>query len=47
MLVQRKWSRIFEGRVYGNLSKERSGKKVSVMTRFYPKNYEISFADMP
>jgi inosine/xanthosine triphosphate pyrophosphatase family protein len=21
--------------------------KVSVMTRFYPKNHEISFADMP
>ena len=38
----------FEGRVYGNLSKERSGKKgFGYDPIFIPKGYEISFADMP
>lgn len=37
----------FEGRVYGNLSKERSGKKgFGYDPIFIPKGYEISFADM-
>ena len=38
----------FEGRVYGNLSKEKSGKKgFGYDPIFIPENYEISFADMP
>lgn len=38
----------FEGRVYGNLSRERSGKKgFGYDPIFIPENYEISFADMP
>ena len=38
----------FEGRVYGNLSREKSGKKGFGYDQiFIPKGYEISFADMP
>ena len=38
----------FEGRVYGNLSRQRSGKKgFGYDPIFIPKGYEISFADMP
>lgn len=38
----------FEGRVYGNLSREKSGKKgFGYDPIFIPKGYEISFADMP
>lgn len=38
----------FEGRVYGNLSRERSGKKgFGYDPIFIPENYNISFADMP
>ena len=38
----------FEGRVYGDLSTERSGNKgFGYDPIFIPKNHEISFADMP
>ena len=38
----------FEGRVYGNLSREKSGKKgFGYDPIFIPENHEISFADMP
>lgn len=37
----------FEGRVYGNLSRQRSGKKgFGYDPIFIPNNHEISFADM-